>query len=307
VARHDRSPGVQRQTRRRCERDGLCTAEHLPLSHGGGLTKTVIIPEMSGLPIEPSRPAQASALYLSFSCPGSSTRVIEAHDLYPRIGDGDRSQHAFDLLTRVRNVAYTVDTELAKVERSLDRDKQRLDDLELVELSDFLKSAQLRIFRTKSPGYGAKSRRLRRPPKPSPETLHVLNARQGRPRARVIADAKPHPGLCRTARDGQRRRCTAMMHDKAIAEQLAAAQSTAGDGQLESGDTSTRPGNFLRAVDDCPDRPNRGAVPTTRHRNVVTTTDPTMDTVWMSGSPALDGGQLPLRQDPLSQRNGRRN
>jgi len=42
------------------------------------------------------------------------------------------------------------------------------------------------------------------------------------------------------------------MHDKAIAAQLAAAQSTVADGQLESGDTSTRPGNFLRAVEENP-------------------------------------------------------
>lgn len=111
---------------------------------GEGLTKTTVIAEMSGFPIEASRSMQASALYLSFSGLGSSTKVIEAQDLYPRIGDGERSQHSLGLLTRVENMAYTVDTDLAKAERSLDRDELRLDDLELVELSDFPKAVQLR-------------------------------------------------------------------------------------------------------------------------------------------------------------------
>ncbi|MCJ0894415.1 helicase-related protein [Rhodococcus sp. ARC_M5] len=220
---------------------------------GEGLTKTVVIAEMSGFPIEASRPAQDSALYLSFSGLGSSTKVIEARDLHPKIGDSDRSQHAFGLLTRVENMAYTVDTDLAKAERSLDRDEQRLDDLELVELSDFPKAVQLKDLSNEV----ARLRREIKEAETSPEALARDAARAERAAAKGREPKwslmlNPTPALVEDLGMGSADDVRAMMHDKAIAAQLAAAQSAVADGQLGSGDTSTRPGNFLRAVDDNP-------------------------------------------------------
>lgn len=110
---------------------------------GAGLTKTLTVVEMSGFTIEAARPASDSALYLSFSGLGSSTKALDAHTLYPRIGDGDRTQHALGLLTRIENMALTVDTDLARSQSSLDRDEHRLETLGATELSDFPKAAQL--------------------------------------------------------------------------------------------------------------------------------------------------------------------
>jgi hypothetical protein len=46
------------------------------------LIKSMVIAEMSGFPIEASRPAQASALYLPFSGLGSSTETaVNAHSV----------------------------------------------------------------------------------------------------------------------------------------------------------------------------------------------------------------------------------
>ncbi|WP_328814196.1 helicase [Rhodococcus sp. NBC_00297] len=118
-------------------------ATHASLK-GEGLTKSVTVAEMSGFPIEARRPAQENSLFLSFSALGSSMKSIDAAALYARIGDSDRSQHALGLLTRVENMAHTVDTDLAKAQRDLDRDAHRLDDLELTELSDFPKARQLK-------------------------------------------------------------------------------------------------------------------------------------------------------------------
>lgn len=220
---------------------------------GEGLTKTVMIAEMSGFPIEASRPAQDSALYLSFSGLGSSTKVIEARDLHPKIGDSDRSQHAFGLLTRVENMAYTVDTDLAKAERSLDRDEQRLDDLDLIELSDFPKAVQLKDLSNEV----ARLRREIKEAETSPEALARDAARAERAAAKGREPKwslmlNPTPALVEDLGMGSADDVRAMMHDKAIAAQLAAAQSAVADGQLGSGDSSTRPGNFLRAVDDNP-------------------------------------------------------
>lgn len=213
----------------------------------------MVIAEMSGFPIEASRPAQASALYLSFSGLGSSTKVIEAPELYPRIGDGERSQHSFGLLTRVENMAYTVDTDLAKAERSLDRDEQRLEDLELVELSDFPKAVQLKDLSNEV----ARLRREIKEAETSPEAIARDAARAERAAAKGREPGwslmlNPTPAYVEQLGMGSADDVRAMMHDRAIAAQHAAAQSAGGNGQLESGDTSTRPGNFLRAVDDNP-------------------------------------------------------
>ncbi|OZD85395.1 helicase [Rhodococcus sp. 05-2256-B2] len=220
---------------------------------GEGLTKTMVIAEMSGFPIEASRPAQDSALYLSFSGLGSSTKVIEAHDLYPRIGDGDRSQHSLGLLTRVENMAYTVDTDLAKAERSLDRDEQRLDDLELIELSDFPKAVQLKDLSNEV----TRLRREIKDAETSPEALARDAARAERAAAKGREPKwslmlNPTKALVEELGMGSADEVRAMMHAKSVAAQHASAQSAGGSEHRQPGDTSTRPGHFLRAVEDGP-------------------------------------------------------
>jgi len=144
-----------------------------------------------------------------------------------------------------------VDTDLAKAERSLDRDEQRLDDLELIELSDFPKAVQLKDLSNEV----SRLRREIKEAETSPEALARDAARAERAAAKGREPKwslmlNPTPSLVEELGMGSADDVRAMMHDKAIAAQHAAAQSTAGHGQLESGDTSTRPGNFLRAVDD---------------------------------------------------------
>ncbi|MFA3899748.1 helicase-related protein [Rhodococcus qingshengii] len=214
---------------------------------GEGLTKSMVIAEMSGFPIEASRPAQASALYLSFSGLGSSTKTIEAHDLYPRIGDGDRSQHAFGLLTRVENMAYTVDTDLAKAERSLDRDEQRLDDLELVELSDFPKAVQLKDLSNEV----ARLRREIKEAETSPEAVARDAARAERAAAKGRQPGwslmlNPTPAYVEELGMGSADNVRAMMRQAEV-EALQRASSSSID-----------------AVD--PDRPRRGLSAPPEHR-----------------------------------------
>lgn len=220
---------------------------------GEGFTKTMVAAEMSGFPIEACRPAQDSLLYLSFSGLGSSTKVIEAHHLHPRIGDGDRSQHSLGLLTRVENMAYTVDTDLAKAEHTLDRDEQRLDDLELMELSDFPKAVQLKDLSNEV----ARLRREIKDAETSPEALARDAARAERA-AEIGREPgwslmlNPTPAYVEELGMGSADDVREFMHTRAIEAQHASAQRAGGFGQLQPGDTSTRPGIFLRAVEDDP-------------------------------------------------------
>ncbi|WP_241259758.1 helicase-related protein [Rhodococcus sp. KRD197] len=218
---------------------------------GEGMTKTTVIAEMNGFPIEASRPAQDSLLYLSFSGLGSSTKAIEAHDLYPRIGDGERSQHSLGLLTRVENMAYTVDTDLAKAEHSLDRDEQRLDDLELVELSDFPKATQLKDLSNEV----SRLRREIKEAETSPEALARDAARAERAAAKGREKGwslmlNPTPALIEQLGMGSADDVRAMMRDNELA--VTHARKVTGGiaaGQSEPNEPDTRPGKFLRAME----------------------------------------------------------
>lgn len=218
---------------------------------GEGMTKSVIVAEMNGFPIEACRPTQDSLLYLSFSALGSSTKTIEAHDLYPRIGDGDRSQHSLGLLTRVENMAYTVDTDLAKAQRTLDRDEQRLDDLELIELSDFPKAAQLKDLSNEV----TRLRREIKEAETSPEAIARDAARAERAAAKGREPGwslmlNPTPALVEDLGMGSADDVRAMMRDNeaAVAQ---ARRDTGGVTNAQSGadDQSTQPGGFLRAME----------------------------------------------------------
>ncbi len=110
---------------------------------GYGRDTTSTVAEISGYRVEVSRPATESALWVTFGDLGSSTKVIEAAALYPKMGDTDRGQHALGLLTRVENLTHTVDTDLVIAERDLARDEKRLAALDATPLSDFPKARQL--------------------------------------------------------------------------------------------------------------------------------------------------------------------
>ncbi|MDJ0362757.1 helicase-related protein [Rhodococcus sp. H29-C3] len=218
---------------------------------GEGMTKSVVVAEMSGFPIEACRPAQDSVLYLSFSGLGSSTKSLVASDLYPRIGDGDRSQHAFGLLTRVENMAYTVDTDLAKAEHTLDRDEQRLDDLELMELSDFPKAVQLKDLSNEV----ARLRREIKDAETSPEALARDAARAERAAEKGREPGwslmlNPTKALVEDLGMGSADDVRAMMRDNETA--VARSRETTGPtttAQPEADEPNTRPGGFLRSME----------------------------------------------------------
>ncbi len=218
---------------------------------GEGLTKSVIVAEMNGYPIEARRPAQDSALYLSFAALGSSTKVIEPTVLHPRIGDGDRSQHALGLLTRVENMAYTVDSDLLRAQRDLDRDGRRLDTLELTELSDFPKARQLKDLSDEV----SRIRREIKESETSPEAIARDQARAERAAAKGREKGwslmlNPTRALVEDLGMETADDVRAMMRDaEAIAAQTL--RDAGGTKSAESGtdDQSTRPGGFLRALD----------------------------------------------------------
>ncbi|MDJ0363273.1 hypothetical protein [Rhodococcus sp. H29-C3] len=141
----------------------------------------------------------------------------------------------------------------AKAERSLNRDEQRLDDLELVELSDFPRAVQLKDLLNKV----ARLRREIREAETSPEALARDGARAERAAAKGRQQGwslmlNPTKALVEDLGMGSADDVREFMHTKAIEAQHASAQRAGGFGQLQPGDTSTRPGNFLRAVEDDP-------------------------------------------------------
>lgn len=218
---------------------------------GEGTSKAVVVAEMNGYPIEAARPAMESTLWLSFADIGSSIKPMEAASLHPKLGDGDGTQHALGLLTRVENMAYTVDTDLGKAEYSLDRDEHRLQVLETVELSDFPKAVQLKdlsdeVFRLRKEIKEAET---------SPEALARDAARAERANAKGRGQGwslmlNPTPALVEDLGYGSADDVRAMMRNNEIA--LARARETTGGvvtAQPEADEPNTRPGGFLRALE----------------------------------------------------------
>ncbi|MGA9871554.1 MAG: DUF4913 domain-containing protein [Rhodococcus sp. (in: high G+C Gram-positive bacteria)] len=164
------------------------------------------------------------------------------------------------LLTRVENMAYTVDTDLAKAEHSLDRDEQRLDDLELVELSDFPKAAQLRDLSNEV----SRLRREIKEAETSPEAVARDAARAERAAAKGREKGwslmlNPTPALVEQLGMGSADDVRAMMHRAATeALQRSSAPSMDLDGP-------NRPRRGLSAPPE-PREPGTGHRPDADHR-----------------------------------------
>jgi N12 class adenine-specific DNA methylase/SAM-dependent methyltransferase len=217
---------------------------------GEGATKSVVIAQLSGFDIEVARPATDSALYMGFSGLGSSVKTIVQSELYPKMNESDGSQHALGLLTRVENMAYTVDTDLGKAEQSLDRDEHRLEVLETVELSDFPKAVQLKDLSDEV----ARLRREIKEAESSPEALARQAARTERAAAKGREPGwslklNPTPALVEQLGFETADDVRAMMHANELVAARADLPQQPSTDTPEPDSPSTHPGRFLGAID----------------------------------------------------------